>query len=586
VARSRSGSPPSRGDGESGSGAVPGPASAAAALQLHLLTETPRLFAAPLSLARVFEKFVALVAGSLDTGSVLLLLREEGDTVFYLRAGRGVPRAASRSAGVACDDPLVAPLCAAGRPLVAAGLARDPRWRRSRLRQLLPARTGSLLALPLAVRDCVRGLLVLTLPAGARHCTGADMEWFLPIAEQVSLALEKMTLTRKLEQAGRALEGTVRTRTRELHEANRALRASLAEVRELRRYSEQVIASLASSLVTFDGEGQVITANPPARTVLHLGAAPVEGRSLADLFGEEFAVALLRRLGRRNVNITRAQATIAVGTGEQKAIGYSVTPLRRSRAGRSWILLFRDITDSQRLGNEMRRLDRLVSLGEISANVAHELKNPLTVMYANMEWLLEKLPAEFRPRVQITIDHMERMEAIIGRMGILSKDQPLEIRPIDLGDLVSQMIAFVDKSLHEKRIDLVVDVPAEPQWVQGDPAQLQQALLNVIMNASQAIGTHGRLTVRLDRRARGGCRGLEVGVADSGPGIPAHLLGKIFEPFFTTKETGTGLGLSITSQIVAAHRGRISAENLPDGGACVKLWLPEGKPAGAAEGRA
>jgi two-component system NtrC family sensor kinase len=120
--------------------------------------------------------------------------------------------------------------------------------------------------------------------------------------------------------------------------------------------------------------------------------------------------------------------------------------------------------------------------------------------------------------------------------------------------------------------------------VLGDPAQLQQALLNLIMNASQAIGAQGTLTVRLDRRVRGGSQGLEVSVADSGPGIPAHLISKIFEPFFTTKETGTGLGLAITSQIVAAHGGRISAENLPERGACMRLWFPEGAPPGPAAG--
>jgi len=579
MAKSRSSRPPAGDcrDDESGFGIAPGPASAS--LQLHLLSETSRLFAAPLSLARILEKFVACVAGNLDTGAVLLLLREDGETVYFLRAGRGVPRGATRSAGVACDDPLVAPLSTGGRPLVGTGLAHDPRWRRSRLRPLLPARTESLLVLPLEARGCSHGLLVLTPPAGARPCTAADLEWLLPIAEQVALALERMCLTRRLEAAGRALEATVRTQTRELREANRALRGSLAEGRELRRSSEQVIASLASGLVTFDGGGRVITANPPATAMLHLGTAPVEGRTLSDIFGESFAAALLRKLRRRQVHIARAQGTIVVITGEEKVIGYSVTPLRQARGSRTWILLFRDITDAQRLGNEMRRLSRLVSLGEISANVAHELKNPLTVMYANMEWLLEKLPEEFRRRVQITIDHMERMEAIIARMGILSKDQPLVVRRIDLGDLVAQMLAFVEKTLREKRIDIAVAVPPVPLWIQGDPAQLQQSLLNIIMNAGQAIGSNGTLAVRLERRAHGGRPGYELAVEDSGPGIPPHLLGRIFEQFFTTKETGTGLGLSITSQIVAAHKGWIRAENRSEGGARVRIWLPAAKPA-------
>ncbi len=575
MAKSRSGSPPPGNDAGSRGGAAAGPASAA--LQLHLLTETSRLFAAPLSLSRILKEFVALIAGNLDIGTVLLLLREEGESDFVLRAGRGVPRGAPRSTGVPGDDPLVEPLIATGRPIVAPELARDPRLRRSRLHPLLPKRTGSLLALPLIVRGCVSGLLVLAPPAGEHRFTVSDMEWFLPVAEQLSLALERAVLTRHLEEAGRALEATVRARTHELHEANSALRNSLAEVRELRHYSEQVIASLASSLVTFDGEGRVMTVNPPARTLLHLGILEAEGQPLRALFGADFAAMLLGKLVRRSVHITRAQAPIVLPRGEEKVIGYSVAPLRISRDERGWILLFRDITDTKRLGSQLRRLDRLVSLGEMSVNVAHELKNPLTVMYANMEWLLEKVPEEFHRRIQITIEHMERMEAIIGRLGVLSRDQPLATRSVDACDLVVQILAFFDKTLREKRIDVDVALPAEPVLVQGDPAQLQQALLNIIINAVQAIGAHGTLAVRLDRRNVGGNRGLEVSVADSGPGIPAHLTGKIFEPFFTTKETGTGLGLSITRQIVAAHRGRIRAENRPEGGACIKLWLPLAK---------
>ena len=155
MAKSRSRS--ARGAAPAQPACVIGSAAVSAALQLHLLTETSRLFSAPLSLARILEEFVDLLAGNLDLGAVLLLMREEGGTDFLLRAGRGVPRGATRTARVPGDDPLVAPLSAGGLPLVAPRLARDPRWRRSRLRPLLPARARSLLALPLVVRGCVHG---------------------------------------------------------------------------------------------------------------------------------------------------------------------------------------------------------------------------------------------------------------------------------------------------------------------------------------------------------------------------------------------------------------------------------------------
>jgi nitrogen fixation/metabolism regulation signal transduction histidine kinase len=141
------------------------------------------------------------------------------------------------------------------------------------------------------------------------------------------------------------LKDAVRVRTRELREANRALRASLTEVRHLRRYSDQVIASLASSLVTFDREGRVTTVNPPARVLLQLGRVPAAGLQLSDLFGAAFAGSLLAKLGKRAVHITRVQGPVRLCTGEEKVVGYSVTPLLLPRGGNGWIMLFRDITD-------------------------------------------------------------------------------------------------------------------------------------------------------------------------------------------------------------------------------------------------
>ncbi len=561
------------GKGSIAEGGAARSAALSTALQIHLLTEISRVFSAPGSVRGIFERLAGLLAGNLRAQAVLLLLREGDESGWGVIAARGAPAGRTRGEVVPEADPLLAPVAASGRPLVAEDLARDRRWRRSRLKGLCPARCGSLLALPLVVHGLVRGFMVLAAPAGSQRCSESDMEWFMPVAEQVSLALEKALLTVELRKAGRTLEATVCERTRALHVANRALRTTIAEVRDLRRYSEQVIAGLGSGIVTFDASGTVSTVNPQARAMLRLGDAPVEGRRLSEVFGESFARGLLAKLARRRIQISRAQTAVVLGSGEERFIGYSVTPLRLGRRA-SWILQFRDITDSKRLERDLRRLERLVSLGEISANVAHELKNPLTVMYANMEWLLEKVPEECRRRVQITIDHMERMEGIIQRMGTLSKDQPLAARPIDFGDLVSQMLAFVDKTLREKKIAAAVAVPQTQIWIQGDPAQLQQVLLNLVMNAAQAIGSDGTVGVRLERRASAGQPGVELSVTDSGPGIPAHLLGKIFEPFFTTKETGTGLGLAITSQIVAAHGGRVRAENNPAGGACVSVWLP------------
>lgn len=717
-------------------------------LQVHLLTETTRLFSAPLPLEEVLREFVALVAGNTHVGGVLLLLRGEGEHAFRTRARTGLTGGLDPKVPIPEQDPLVAPAVRTGRPLLCGNLARDRRCGRSALGGFCTAGEPGLLLLPLLMRGRVDGLLALASRRGGPRFTEADLEWFLPVAEQASLALEKALLTQRLSQvnerralindlaatlmkthnpaplvgkslrevcrllraggaamlmydaareelgfasaigpnaaalkalvfkpgqglpgwvferrepvlvldarsdrrfwperdqrtgrattsfmavpllsrgralgvlevvnrigggsftegdlkflemmatvvaialdnsllyqrlteSGRRMEATVRERTGALREANRALKGTVGQIRKLTRFNEEIINSLASALVTFNEEGWVISVNPIARRVLSL-RPKAEDLRLEEIFGAPFTELLRGQIAKTAGTLSRAEGEITLHTGERKIIGYSTSPLRLPDGdGKGWILNFRDLTDNKRLETEIRRLDRLVSLGEISANVAHELKNPLTVMYANMDWLLEKVPEEYRRRVQIVIDHMERMEKIIARMGILSKDQPIARRTVDFGELVRQMLAFLDKTLREKKIEIETAVPEGPLWMNGDGAQLQQALLNILMNAVQAMGERGTLTVRLESRAKRGARQLELSVSDSGPGIPPHVLGHIFEPFFTTKDTGTGLGLAITSQIVESHGGKITATNRPRGGATFRLTFPTAPP--------
>jgi signal transduction histidine kinase len=717
-------------------------------LQVHLLTETTRLFSAPLPLEEVLREFAALIAGNTHVGGVALLLRDEGEHAFRARARSGRVGGLDPKVPIPDKDPLLAPVVRTGRPMLCGNLSRDRRCGRSALGGFCTTGEPGLLLLPLHMRGRVNGLLALAAARGGPRLTEADLEWFLPVAEQAALALEKAVLTQRLSlvndrralinqlaatlmtthnpaplvgkslrevcrllhaggasllmfdaareelgfasavgpnaaalkdlvfkpgqglpgwvyarqepvlvldarsdrrfwserdqrtgrsttsfmavpllsrgrafgvlevvnrigggsftegdlkflemmaavvaialdnsllyqrllESGRRMEATVRERTGALREANRALKGTLGQIRKLTRFNEEIINSLTSALVTFDAEGWVISVNPIARRVLAL-RPKAEDLRLEQIFGAAFADLLRGQLEKTKGTLSRAEGEITLRNGERKVIGYSASPLRLPDGdGSGWILLFRDLTDNKRLETEIRRLDRLVSLGEISANVAHELKNPLTVMYANMDWLLEKVPEEYRRRVQIVIDHMERMEKIIARMGILSKDQPIARRTVDFGELVGQMLAFLDKTLREKKIEIETALPESPLWMNGDPAQLQQALLNIFMNAVQAMGERGSLAVRLETRAKGGARQLVLSVSDSGPGIPPHVLGHIFEPFFTTKDTGTGLGLAITSQIVESHGGKISATNRPRGGATFRIAFPSAPP--------
>lgn len=435
------------------------------------------------------------------------------------------------------------------------------------------ARTGlttkTIMAVPLVVRDRALGVMEALNRRDGRPFGPGDLEFMQMIAAVVSIAIDNSLLYRSLTDFNHRLERTVRARTRDLARANRDLSRSLRAEESLRQFNAQIIDDLASGLITLDVAGGITSVNAPGLRILgreRLWEEPI----LADVLGEA-AAGVLPALRGEGAPPRRGETTVLVG-GEKRMLGYSVSPMRSSPDGRSrWIMVFQDLTETKRFEQTVRRLDQLVSLGEISASVAHELRNPLTAIFLNMFFFKEKAPPELRERVAIVINQMERMEGIIAQMGIPTRSSPAPSDPVDLCELLRQLVLFLDKTFRERRVRLDVELSKAPLLARGEGERLQQVFLNILMNAVQATPEGGRVSLRA---ARSGADRIEVVVADSGPGIPPGVLARIFEPFFTTKEQGTGLGLSISDRIVREQGGEISASNVDGEGACFRVVLP------------
>lgn len=220
---------------------------------------------------------------------------------------------------------------------------------------------------------------------------------------------------------------------------------------------------------------------------------------------------------------------------------------------------------------ELERRNRLEALGEMAAGIAHEIRNPLGAikLYAS----LLKDDVKDRPAAGQTIGKISnaigRMEAIVSQVLYFTR----EIRPVpvqcDLAELVREQVDVARARLSE-RVDVafVIDGPAEMSAT-FDPNLLAQALLNILINAADACGESGTVTVKLGRskkRAR-------VTIADTGAGFADGVVEKIFDPFFTTKDHGTGLGLAIVNRIAEAHGGTIEARNAKGGGAVFEITV-------------
>ncbi|MGK7344844.1 MAG: two-component system sensor histidine kinase NtrB [Candidatus Nitrospinota bacterium M3_3B_026] len=281
--------------------------------------------------------------------------------------------------------------------------------------------------------------------------------------------------------------------------------------------------------------------------------------------------------------------------GESFPVEYWSNPLVSDGRVTGSIVTFIDVTERRETEERLRktsaqliRSEKLASLGELSAGVAHELKNPLNIVSTSTQLLMmdEGVPAEVMDQYKIIMEQVGRSVKIIENLRDFGRERKPEVSQIDLHEFLNKTLALVEYEMKVENIDIVRSFAAAPLTVEGDPDQLAQVFLNIINNARESMNekqkTGGPAALRL-----AGWKGLlEVGtrvedglarvsIKDTGTGVPAAMLEKVFDPFFTTKgEKGTGLGLSIAFGIVENHGGRIEVASEEGGGTEFRVFLP------------
>lgn len=234
----------------------------------------------------------------------------------------------------------------------------------------------------------------------------------------------------------------------------------------------------------------------------------------------------------------------------------------------------------------LAQVARVSALGELTGALAHELNQPLAAMLSNAQAALRLLDRDVPDVPQIRevmrdiVADDRRASAIIQRLRALIRHDTTARERIDLGEVVREVREVVGSSLAARGVTVVPDFDADLPPIVADRIQIQQVVMNLITNAMQAMEGRADARLVLAVRARDD-RWQEISVTDNGPGIPTHRLETMFEPFQTSRADGLGMGLSISRSIVEAHGGRIEAENLDGGGACVRFLLPPGRAHGS-----
>jgi signal transduction histidine kinase len=236
--------------------------------------------------------------------------------------------------------------------------------------------------------------------------------------------------------------------------------------------------------------------------------------------------------------------------------------------------------ESQMRMTELAHVNRQATTGELSSSIAHELNQPLGSILTNAETaeiiLKSDNPdlAEVREILADIRRDDQRAGEVIRRLRAYLKRTPFETRDIDVNEVMNESFKFMSVQASARNVALYLQTAPGALRIKGDPIQLQQVVLNLVVNSMDAMAAipYGRTVI--GRTELNGGSTVEISISDSGPGIPPDKLAQVFDPFYTTKDQGMGIGLSIARTIILAHKGQIWAENQNSGGAAFRFTLP------------
>jgi len=365
------------------------------------------------------------------------------------------------------------------------------------------------------------------------------------------------------------LENEVASQTRSLMDS---LAATAAAERNLRL----VMDAVPDAIVVVDHAGRILEANEPARS---MGATPgtTQRPTLFDSVNPDALALVQERLAAAfRGDVQRLEVPLIRADGSHGIAALLYAPVREGSAITRVLILARDVTDQRRSESQYQQAEKLAALGQVVSGVAHEINNPAAIISGFAQTLLlDDLKPEHRDMLQMMYDEATRIGRITASLLAFARAGGKQRALVDLNDIARRTFALRSYHLSTLNITVALDLdPGEPKiWADG--SELQQLLLNLLINAEQALVTvDPPRTIAV--RSRADERDARLEIADSGPGIPTELRTRIFDPFFTTKPegVGTGLGLSICYGVARDHGGRIWVESEPGGGARFCVTLP------------
>jgi two-component system sensor histidine kinase HydH len=349
-------------------------------------------------------------------------------------------------------------------------------------------------------------------------------------------------------------------------------RAAQKRLQDATAYADEIVAHLPVGLIATDTKDRIAFYNAAAARVTGLDLATMQGRPASESLPENLCG--LREALERGESVIEEEVSCPRPAGGEVPVSASAVRIVNA-VGEfvGHVLILRDLGEVRRLQEEVRRQEKLAALGGLAAGVAHEIRNPLSSIKALATFFSGQFDdgSEGREAADVMVQEVDRLNRAITELLDFARPTDLKVKLVDVPMLLERSLQLVRQDAADRKIEVDLKIEEALCPVSIDPDRFSQCLLNLYLNAIEAMEAGGRLTV--DCRTGHG-RDLAIAITDTGPGIAPEQRKQIFDPYFTTKPKGTGLGLAIVHKIVEAHGGRLRLESTPGRGSRFTVNIP------------
>lgn len=405
---------------------------------------------------------------------------------------------------------------------------------------------------------------IIELVAAAREMSNANFDIRVNPAGTEELQV--------LGSAFNQLAERIQFQMAQLQQKSAQLELSNRELSQTQRFLENILSNIQTGVLSIDRDGIISHINQVGINVLHISTWV--GLSIFDIISCPAFKNLVKYSLKQGCSVSENEIPFQRSNNQIIPLQVSTVPLLESGHLTGLVVTFHDLSAIRKLEEQLRRQDRLAALGRMAAGVAHEIRNPLSIIRGSAEILKKRFGhlEDEQGLSDFILDEVKRLSLVVNDFLMFARPPIPNKEEIRIDELFRDLIAYFDKQSIDTKFNIVHEVQTPDSTISADLKLCRQVFLNLVINAQQAMPDGGTITLRA--RTASIDSEVYIEVIDEGIGIHPEQLDKIFDPFYTSKDSGTGLGLSLVHQIVSSHGGRIEVESIPGKGSIFRLIFP------------